>query len=134
ELLITDLKYSLWFNPLNPSVMDIKEYILESKSGWVSTEAGIYEIGFKGTGFCYDNELNPHKVYVNDFEISTALVTNGEYLEFMNDGGYEDPSYWHDEGWAWASELKVKAPLYWEQKEGSWHYYTLNGLKEVDAQ
>lgn len=132
ELLITDLKYSLWFNPLNPSVMKIKEYTSESKSEWISVRSGVYEIGFKGKGFCYDNELTPHKVYCNDFSISSALVTNGEYLAFMEAGGYDDPTYWHDEGWAWAKELKVKAPLYWEEKKGNWFYYTLDGLKQID--
>ncbi|WP_057936500.1 ergothioneine biosynthesis protein EgtB [Algoriphagus resistens] len=132
ELLIADLKYSLWFNPLNPSVMDIKEYTSEPESKWISVQSGIYEIGFKGKGFCYDNELNPHKVYCNDFSISSALVTNGEYLAFMKAGGYHNSTYWHDEGWAWAKELKVKAPLYWEEKEGDWFYYTLDGLKQID--
>ena len=131
ELLITDLKYSLWFNPLNPSVMDIREYSSEPKSKWVSVDAGVYEIGYTGKDFCYDNELNPHKVYINDFAISTALVTNQEYLEFMNAGGYENPTYWHDEGWAWVKELQVKAPLYWEMKDASWVYYTLDGLKSI---
>ncbi|WPR77012.1 ergothioneine biosynthesis protein EgtB [Algoriphagus sp. NG3] len=132
ELLITDLKYSLWFNPLNPKVMDIKEYSPELESSWITIDSGVYEIGFKGDGFCYDNELNPHKVYINDFSISSALVTNGEYLEFMKAGGYENPTYWHDEGWAWAREQQIKAPLYWEEIEGEWFYYTLDGQQEVD--
>ncbi|MEB2775781.1 ergothioneine biosynthesis protein EgtB [Algoriphagus sp. D3-2-R+10] len=134
ELLITDLKYSLWFNPLNPSVMDIKEYLPEPKSKWISVNSGIYEIGHNGDGFCYDNELNPHKVYINDFAIASTLVSNQEYLEFIQDGGYEDPTYWHDEGWAWANELEVKAPLYWEKKGGAWFYYTLDGLKPIDKE
>ncbi|WP_192349886.1 ergothioneine biosynthesis protein EgtB [Algoriphagus sp. Y33] len=132
ELLITDLKYSLWFNPLSPSVMDIKEYTPEPRSKWVSVDAGIYEIGYNDNGFCYDNELNPHKVYINDFAISSSLVTNQEYLGFMEAGGYEEPTFWHDEGWAWTKELKVKAPLYWEKKDEVWFYYTLDGMKPVD--
>lgn len=132
ELLITDLKYSLWFNPLNPSVMEIQEYTSESDSKWIYLDAGVYEIGFKGDSFCYDNELNSHKVYINDFAISSSLVTNQEYLEFMEAGGYNDPSLWHDEGWAWSKELDIKAPLYWENKGGDWYYYTLDGLKFID--
>ncbi|PZX55384.1 ergothioneine biosynthesis protein EgtB [Algoriphagus ratkowskyi] len=134
ELLLSDLKYNLWFNPLNPSVMDISEYTPETESVWISVNGGVFEIGFKGDGFCYDNELNAHKVYVQDFEISSALVTNGEYLEFMNAGGYDEPKYWHDEGWAWTKDLIVKAPLYWETKNQDWHYYTLEGLKPVDKE
>ena len=132
ELLITDLKYSLWFNPLNPSVMNIGEYEYEPDSNWISIKSGIYEIGYNGKDFCYDNELNPHKVYIQDFAISSSLITNAEYLEFINAGGYESPAYWHDEGWACANELKVKAPLYWEKKDGAWFYYTLDGMKEID--
>lgn len=134
ELLITDLKFSLWHNPLNPKVMDIQEYIAEPKSSWVSVEEGVYEVGYKGEDFCYDNELNAHKVYLNEFAIASSLVTNWEYLEFMEAGGYEKATYWHDEGWSWANSVKVKAPLYWEQKEDSWYYYTLDGLKEIDLE
>ena len=134
ELLITDLKFSLWHNPLNPQVMDIAEYKPESGSKWISVGSGIYEIGFHGDGFCYDNELNPHKVFIHDFAISSALVTNQEYLEFIDAGGYEDPTFWHDEGWAWVQGQTVKAPLYWEKNGDSWFYYTLNGLKAVDRE
>ncbi|MCE7056119.1 ergothioneine biosynthesis protein EgtB [Algoriphagus sp. AGSA1] len=133
ELLITDLKYSLWFNPLNPEVMDIREYSPEHESKWISVDGGVYEIGYSGEGFCYDNELNPHKVYINDFSISSALVTNGEYLGFMKAGGYENPTYWHDEGWAWAKEQQIKGPLYWEEIKGKWFCYTLDGMREVDS-
>lgn len=132
ELLITDLKFSLWHNPLNPKVMNISEYVVEQKLEWISVKAGVYDIGYNGDSFCYDNELNPHKFYINDFKIASALVTNGEYKEFIEAGGYEDPKYWHDEGWAWAKELDVKAPLYWEKKDGAWFYYTLDGLKLID--
>lgn len=132
ELLITDLKYSLWHNPLNPEVMDIMEYRGQADPNWVSVAAGVYEIGFSGDSFCYDNELNRHKVYINDFAISTELVTNQEYLEFMLEGGYKEPKYWHDEGWAWAKSLEIKAPLYWENKDSAWYYYTLDGLKQID--
>ena len=68
------------------------------------------------------------EVYIKDFAISSALVTNEEYLEFIEAGGYENPTYWHDEGWAWAKELEVKAPLYWVRQNGAWFYYTLDGL------
>lgn len=132
ELLLTDLKYSLWHNPLDPQVLDIKEYSTQGPSLWESFDEGVYDIGFSGTGFCFDNELNPHKVYISPFEIRSGLVTNGEYLEFMEAGGYSNPIYWHDEGWAWAQGLVVKAPLYWEEKEGNWTYYTLNGRSDIN--
>lgn len=133
ELLITDLKYSLWHNPLDPIIMDIQEYSLHEPGSWKSFDEGIFEIGFQGEGFCFDNELDRHKVYLQAFEISSALVSNAEYLDFIEAGGYKDPKYWHDEGWAWVKENSVKAPLYWENIDGDWTYYTLDGRKNIEA-
>lgn len=132
ELLITDLKFNLWHNPLDPEVMEIGEYEAEEGKGWTEVKEGIYEVGHSGNDFCFDNELNRHKVYLNDFAISNRLVTNSEYLEFMNQGGYENPIFWHDEGWTWVNSLEIKAPLYWEKKSSDWTYYTLNGRKNLD--
>lgn len=132
ELLVTDLKFSLWFNPLDTSVMDIGEYAIPNSGPWVEKDEGVYEVGYKGNGFCFDNELNAHKVYLNAYRISGDLVTNGEYLEFLESGGYEKPIYWHDEGWAWVKNQTIKAPLYWENLEDKWFYYTLNGKKPID--
>jgi ergothioneine biosynthesis protein EgtB len=133
ELLVTDLKYSLWHNPLDPVVMNINEYpVAETKDiKWIKIEAGVYEIGHQGKGFSFDNELGRHRVFLEAFEISSSLITNGEYLEFIEAGGYEDPKYWHDEGWAWVKSLANKAPLYWEKSDGDWTYYTLNGRKPL---
>lgn len=134
ELLITDLKYSLWHNPLDPIIMDIQEYPLQGPGSWKNFDEGIFEIGYQGEGFCFDNELDRHKVYLQSFEIFSGLVTNAEYLEFIEAGGYQDPKYWHDEGWAWVKELSAKAPLYWEKNDNDWTYYTLDGRKSIDAQ
>ncbi len=131
ELLVTDLKFSLWHNPLDPVIMDIGEYLKIKKASWIEVDEGVYEIGFKGKGFCFDNELNSHKVYLNPFKISGELVSNLEYFEFMEAGGYENSIYWHDEGWSWAKKQSVKAPLYWENKDGNWSYYTLFGRQEI---
>ena len=73
-----------------------------------------------------------HKVYLNDFEIHTRLVTNGEYLEFMNSGAYSDFNLWLDEGWTWINQNNIKAPLYWHNKDNEWYQYTLAGLQKVD--
>ena len=91
--------------------MDIGEYVIPNSSPWVEKEEGIYEVGYKGNGFCFDNELNAHKVYLNAFRISGNLVSNEEYLEFIIAGGYENPIYWLDEGWAWVQQQKVKKRL-----------------------
>ncbi|HCR76729.1 MAG TPA: ergothioneine biosynthesis protein EgtB [Chryseobacterium sp.] len=133
ELLLTDIKYILGHNPLFPAYNE--NFPLEKSEPenyeMLSFKEGIYEIGFEGEGFCFDNELNRHKVYLNDFQISNRLVTNSEYLEFMNDGGYENFRHWHAEGWEWVKENQAKAPLYWHFIEGKWMLYTLNGLKEI---
>ena len=134
ELLITDLKFIFGHNPIFPvykkgfSLIEV----LNEESGWVSVPEGVYEIGFKKGDFHYDNELGRHKVYLEDFKISKALVTNGEYLEFIADGGYQNFDLWLDEGWQWVNAHEAKAPLYWHEIEGTWHNYTLGGLQKVN--
>lgn len=134
ELLITDLKYMFGNNPLFP-VYD-KDFRLindvNQESGFVSIKEGVYEIGYKGKRFCYDNELNPHKVYILDFEISKSLVTNGEFIEFMEAGGYQDFNFWLEEGLHWKEKNDIDSPLYWQKINGDWHQYTLSGLKKVN--
>jgi ergothioneine biosynthesis protein EgtB len=134
ELLITDLKYSLWHNPLDPAVMDIQEYCTKAKSHWIDVKEGIYEIGYSGNEFCFDNELKAHRVFLEPFSIASSLVTNGEYLEFMDSGGYEESRFWHDEGWSWVQNQSQNAPLYWEEVDGKWTYYTLAGRKDLDLE
>nr|WP_294950100.1 ergothioneine biosynthesis protein EgtB [uncultured Mucilaginibacter sp.] len=132
ELLLTDIKFILGNNPLFPAYS--KEYIkpkveeIESKE-FIKLEEGVYEIGFAGEGFAFDNELNRHKVYLNAFEVSPTLVTNAEYLEFMDAGGYHDFRHWHAAGWDWVNTNKVEAPMYWHLIDGEWHYYTYHGLE-----
>lgn len=134
ELLITDVKYMLGHNPLLPSLDSafnlVKDSNIDTKS--IKIKAGIYEIGYQGNDFCYDNELGVHKVYVDDFEINNHLITNGEYLEFMNSGGYSDFNIWLDEGWTWVNTDKINAPMYWHKIDNEWHYYTLAGLQKID--
>jgi ergothioneine biosynthesis protein EgtB len=134
ELLITDLKYTLSLNPTFPVYHEGANWVAahNTESGWLTLEEGVYVNGFDGKGFCFDNELNAHKVYIQKTSLSKALVTNGEYIEFMNDGGYKRFNLWLDEGWAWVNEQEVNAPLYWHNIDGEWHYYTLAGLKPVD--
>lgn len=134
ELLLTDIKYILGHNPLFPiykreTTASDKSVL---KSEMISFSEGIYKIGFEGEGFCFDNEMGRHKVFLQDFQISNSLVTNGEYLEFMRDGGYSDFRHWHAEGWDWVKNSQAKSPLYWHEIEGDWMNYTLAGLKKVD--
>lgn len=135
ELLYTDIKYILGHNPLFPAYS--KDYVPPKvkppkSDALIKFNEGIYEIGFKGEGFCFDNELNSHKVYLNAFEISPSLVTNAEYLEFINKGGYRDFRHWHAEGWDWVNANKIEAPLYWHLMKDEWHHYTYHGLESLN--
>lgn len=134
ELLITDLKYTLGHNPIFPVYDESFNLLADSNAsyGWLAMEEGVYEIGHDGDAFCFDNELNKHRVYLHEFEISHALVTNGEYMEFIESGGYSRFDCWLDEGWSWLNENQITSPLYWHKINGKWHYFTLAGLKEVD--
>ena len=134
ELLITDLKHTFSYNPIHPVYKDGFNLTAQNneETGWLKVEEGIYDIGYEGNDFHFDNEKGRHKVFLHDFEISKALVTNGEYLEFMEAGGYQNFKFWLDEGWTWVSENEVKSPLYWKKIEGRWFSYTLEGLKPIE--
>lgn len=134
ELLLTDIKYILGNNPLTPVYSEsFNENPIDSRQAeWVSVAEGIYEIGYEGTDFCYDNELNRHKVYLNAFALSGKLVTNGEYLDFIENGGYQKVLLWHAEAWDWVNTNNISAPLYWHHDNDNWLYYTMQGLKALD--
>ncbi|MEM1337484.1 MAG: ergothioneine biosynthesis protein EgtB [Bacteroidota bacterium] len=133
ELLLTDIKYILGNNPLLPEYSrTIVEYPLEShQQEWISVEEDVYAIGHDTGAFCYDNELGRHKVFLQEYAISNKLVTNQEFLGFIEDGGYTRFDLWHGEGWDWVNQNQINAPLYWHNKKGTWHYYSLGGLKVV---
>ncbi|HWK02963.1 MAG TPA: ergothioneine biosynthesis protein EgtB [Puia sp.] len=97
----------------------------------IPVPAGIYEIGYNGDGFCFDNEEGRHKVWLDDFKIAGSLVTNEEYSSFIRAGGYENFIYWHAEGWDWVKKNHIGAPLYWHWIEGKWFHYTLAGLRPL---
>ena len=134
ELLITDIKYILGHNPLLPPYSAEERELVETsrQKGFVTVKGGTYRIGHAGKGFCFDNELQRHQVYLQDFEISASLVTNGEYLDFVNGGGYKDFTHWHAEGWDWVKTNHVRAPMYWHFMDGHWFNYTLRGIAPVD--
>ncbi|GAB3170630.1 ergothioneine biosynthesis protein EgtB [Telluribacter humicola] len=134
ELLITDIKYILGNNPLLPAYpTDYPQPPVPAITGehWISMSEGIYEIGANGGEFCFDNELNRHKVYLAPYQIRQELVSNGEYLAFIESGGYTDFRYWHAEGWEWIKTQGVKAPMYWYQIDGVWYHYTPEGLQPL---
>jgi len=134
ELFYTDLKYTFSINPLFPKYTD-KEYCEESEEGsieYIKIPERNYKIGFEGDGFCFDNELARHTVYLQPFLIRNKLVTNGEYIEFIEDGGYEKFEFWHDEALSWLAENQIKYPMYWHKKGNDWFQYTLAGLHKIN--
>ena len=136
ELFLTDFKFTLSCNPLFPvykkdfALCEIGE--IESNS-FIEMKGGIYEIGFTGEGFHFDNELGRHQVYLQNFAIQKNPVTNGEFLEFIEDGGYENHIFWHSEGLDWVKNNNVNSPLYWNKIEGVWHQFTLSGLRKLNS-
>lgn len=133
ELLITDLKHTFSYNPTFPVYQQGFNLTAQSneEEGWVKINEGMYSIGFKGEGFHFDNEEGNHDVFLSEFEISKGLVTNADFLEFIEDGGYSNFKFWLDEGWSWVNENQIKSPLYWKKVDGAWFTYTLEGLKAL---
>lgn len=135
ELLVTDIKYILGHNPLHQAYRKPSPSAPAPEAlplSFTQVKEGLYDIGYQGEGFCWDNERGVHKAYLHDFAIANRLVTNGEYMEFIANGGYEHFGYWLDDGWSWVQEQEVKAPLYWYEQEGEWWHYTMHGLQKVD--
>ena len=134
ELILTDLKHLFSFNPLMPTYRDGSHEPLTEVPAqhWFEHEEGIYEVGYEGGGFCYDNEGPRHRVLLEPFAIAERPVTSGEYLEFMEDDGYQLPELWLSLGWHFVQELSGRQPLYWFQRDGRWHEYTLAGPRPLD--
>lgn len=134
ELLYTDIKYIFGHNPLFPVYQkDFKETSrVDDDHEFVYMEAGKYSIGNKGSGFSFDNEHGAHCVLLQPYLIHKSLVTNEEYIDFINDKGYKKFNLWHSDGWEWINANKVDRPLYWHKIDNVWHYYTLAGLKPIN--
>lgn len=134
ELFLTDLKYTLSINPLFPAYREgfaPEESTATGTGSFIELKEGIYEIGYNGDGFCFDNELSRHKVYTNDFAISDRPVTNAEFIEFIAAGGYTDFRFWHSEGWDWVNREHIRSPLYWNKIDGKWNSFTLGGMRPL---
>ena len=130
ELLLTDIKYILGHNPLFPAYReDFEETVSpHANKELINIPGGLYTVGYQGNGFSFDNEHRVHQVFLEPFSISSVLVTNSEYLEFIEDGGYTTPHHWHSDGWEWVTVNKIGSPLYWHNIDGVWHRYSLRGL------
>jgi ergothioneine biosynthesis protein EgtB len=135
ELMLTDIKHVFSVNPLRPVY---RERSPETPAdvgalGWVDFPGGVEWIGHEGEGFSYDNEGPRHRQFIEPFALGDRLVTNGEYLAFMEDGGYRRPELWLSMGWATAQENEWTEPFYWEKRDGEWWIFTLSGMRRVDA-
>jgi ergothioneine biosynthesis protein EgtB len=137
ELMVTDIKYILAKNPLRPAYIKgrSQEIAADKKlppAKFIEFAGGVYDIGCAGERFYYDNERPVHKQYVHDFKLQNRLVTNAEYLQFIEDGGYHDFRFWLSDGWETVRAQNWRAPLYWEQRDGEWYEFTLNGLQKLN--
>lgn len=134
ELFLTDLQFSLFQNPIMPAYhTDLAVGEEQNKSdGWIEKKRGVYRIGKSaGMEFSFDNEGPEHEQLLEEFRLSRKLVTKGDVLNFIEEGGYENPSYWHDDSWSWRMENGIYHPLYWKKLKGDWYEFRLSGLKKI---
>src|SRR5947207_2425228 len=149
ELMLTDIKHVFWMNPVKPAFRAVGSGLWPAGSelqarptpkapstaeqhSWAAMSEGLYTIGHSDAGFSFDNETPAHRVFVEPFKLATQLVTNREYLEFIDDGGYRRPDLWLAAGWAIVHEQKRDAPLYWERTPDGWTEFTLAGTQPLD--
>jgi ergothioneine biosynthesis protein EgtB len=138
ELLLTDLKHLLSLNPLAPGYcardarVPAPTAAASAAPGWIDFDGGVVAIGHGGAGFAFDNELPRHEVLLQPFRLGTPLVTNGEYRNFLEQGGYANAQLWLAEGWDWLSQSRLAQPLYWRRDAAGWAEFTLFGLLPLE--
>jgi ergothioneine biosynthesis protein EgtB len=134
ELILTDVLHLLAQSPLYPQYQGGVDVAPRPArvAEWIAFDGGLADIGFDGAGFCFDNELPRHRVYLQPFELASQLVTNGEFLAFIDAGGYRDPSLWLSEGWDAVAQNGIHHPLYWVRQPDGWREFTLHGLVALD--
>ena len=134
ELMLTDLQHGLSFNPTGPKYDPTKKDIASEniKQKWVGFEKAIKSVGTDDENFSFDCERPKHEVLILPFEISNKLVTNGEWIEFIDNDGYNKSEYWLSDGFSKCQQENWQSPLYWKKKEGKWFHFTLNGNKEIN--
>jgi ergothioneine biosynthesis protein EgtB len=135
ELMLMDMLAALAENPLAPAVWQEAAAAPAAPLpaiGGVRGRTGLVEIGHQGTGFAFDCEGPRHQVFLRPHELADRLITNGEWLRFMAEGGYERPDHWLSDGWTWARANGIVAPLYWRRAEDGWSRFGLDGLRPID--
>ncbi|HLT70204.1 MAG TPA: ergothioneine biosynthesis protein EgtB [Acidimicrobiales bacterium] len=135
ELLLMDIKHVLGANPLRPAYADA-----DPRPGggpapplrWIEHGGGVVEVGHPGDGFAFDNEGPRHEELLRPFALASRLVTNREWLAFVDDGGYREPTLWMSDGWAAVQANGWEAPEYWQRGDDGWSVHTLTGTRPVD--
>ena len=136
ELLLTDILHAFSFNETQSRLRSGLAMAADRRNAPAASAplAGIHAIGHDGKGFCFDNEQPAHQVLLQPVRLSPSLVTNGEWLEFMADGGYTTPTLWLSDGWATVEAQGWNAPGYWRKVDGAWFSMTLGGLRRVEPE
>jgi ergothioneine biosynthesis protein EgtB len=137
ELLVTDILDLFAANPIEPALFPPPRAVIGAMGPaptphWRALPGGIASIGQRGDGFGFDCEAPAHDVLLRPFLLADRLVTNGEWAEFIADGGYRNPAPWLSDGWAWVQRDAIAAPLRWAMKDGGWTSFTLAGRRPVD--
>ncbi|MDF2605026.1 ergothioneine biosynthesis protein EgtB [Sphingomonas sp.] len=135
ELLVTDILHLFAENPLEPALWAAAPKVpvaMPAAIEWLEREEAIVEIGHGGAGFAFDCEGPRHRALVAPHAIASRTVTNGEWQQFIADGGYREPRWWLSDGWAWVQREAITAPLYWEERDGVWTRFGLDGRRAVD--
>ncbi|HEX5463117.1 MAG TPA: ergothioneine biosynthesis protein EgtB [Burkholderiales bacterium] len=133
ELLLMDIKHNFAANPLRPAYHEAPatDHAASVPLDWIGYAGGVHEIGYEGDGFAFDNETPRHQVLLQDYQLASRPVTNGEFMEFVRSGGYSDSRYWLSDGWALIQQRGWQAPLYWERDNGGWSEMTLAGVRPL---
>jgi ergothioneine biosynthesis protein EgtB len=133
ELILTDIKHLLSLNPLRPEYSEKKKIAGSEISGinWISFPEGIYETGNRGREFVFDNETPRHKTFIPNFSLADRLITNKEYIDFIEEGGYRRAELWLSDGWNIVESEKWNSPLYWEKVDTEWWTFTLSGFNKI---
>jgi len=141
ELMLTDLKHAYFQNPTFPSYSqeeyaespheEIGNSANQPELEWLGIPSGLYEVGHRNETFYFDNEGPQHKAYLEKYQIASRLVTNGEYLEFIDNGGYREASFWLSEAWTLIESTLQESPMYWIKRNEQWCQFTLSGMQPL---
>ena len=136
ELLMTDILALFAASPLRPAYRAGKPSLVTDAAtrpvSWIDFPGGLFEVGHDGSGYAWDNEFPRHETYLRPYQLANRLVTNGEWLSFIQDGGYREPRHWLADGWSTVQREGWRSPLYWEGYDSSWQQMTLEGLRPLE--